>query len=39
MHLDVLAAVQFQDNWLQVLQTTFMRHAFLGGSMVRSPPA
>ncbi|KQS63944.1 metal ABC transporter permease [Modestobacter sp. Leaf380] len=34
MHLDVLAAVQFQDNWLQVLQTTFMRHAFLGGSMV-----
>ncbi len=34
MHLDVLAAVQFQDNWLQVLQTTFMRHALLGGSMV-----
>ncbi len=30
----ILAAVQFQSNWLDVLQTTFMRHAFLGGTMV-----
>ncbi|GAA4728288.1 metal ABC transporter permease [Modestobacter marinus] len=26
--------VTFQENWLQVLQTTFMQHALLGGSMV-----
>lgn len=26
--------VTFQDNWLQVLQTTFMQHALIGGSMV-----
>jgi zinc/manganese transport system permease protein len=29
-----LAAVQFQENWVQVLQTTFMQHAFLGGTLV-----
>ncbi|WP_222194538.1 metal ABC transporter permease [Modestobacter italicus] len=26
--------VTFQENWLQVLQTTFMQHALIGGSMV-----
>jgi len=31
---DLLAAVEFQSNWLQVLQTSFMQHAFLGGTMV-----
>ncbi|MCW2696190.1 MAG: Zinc transporter permease [Modestobacter sp.] len=31
---DGLAAVEFQTNWLQVLQTDFMQHAFLGGTMV-----
>jgi zinc/manganese transport system permease protein len=32
----VLAAprVEFQSNWLQVLQTGFMQHAFLGGTLV-----
>jgi zinc/manganese transport system permease protein len=28
------AAVTFQSNWLQVLQTTFMQHAFIGGTLV-----
>ncbi len=32
--IDVLAAVQFQENWVQVLQTTFMQHAFVGGTLV-----
>jgi zinc/manganese transport system permease protein len=31
---DLLAAVGFQPNWLDVLQTTFMRHALIGGSFV-----
>lgn len=26
--------MRFQENWLQVLQTTFMQHAFIGGTMV-----
>jgi zinc/manganese transport system permease protein len=26
--------VEFQSNWLQVLQTSFMQHAFLGGTLV-----
>ena len=26
--------VEFQSNWLQVLQTGFMQHAFLGGTLV-----
>ena len=34
MTTDVVAAVQFQSNWLQVLQTSFMQHAFLGGTLV-----
>ena len=29
-----LLAVQFQSNWLDVLQTTFMRNALIGGSLV-----
>jgi zinc/manganese transport system permease protein len=32
--MTALAAVQFQSNWLEVLQTSFMRHAFVGGSFV-----
>jgi zinc/manganese transport system permease protein len=32
--IEVLAAVEFQDNWLQVLQTSFMQHAFAGGTLV-----
>ena len=31
---DALAGVRFQQNWLQVLQTTFMQHALIGGSLV-----
>ncbi|MGY1749345.1 metal ABC transporter permease [Modestobacter sp. SYSU DS0511] len=26
--------VRFQENWLQVLQTSFMQHALIGGSLV-----
>ena len=29
-----IADVSFQSDWLDVLRTTFMRHAFLGGSLV-----
>jgi len=29
-----LAAVQFQSNWLQILQSPFMVHALIGGSLV-----
>jgi zinc/manganese transport system permease protein len=29
-----LAAVQFQSNWLQILQSPFMQHALIGGSLV-----
>jgi zinc/manganese transport system permease protein len=29
-----LLAVEFQSNWLDVLQTTFMRNALIGGSLV-----
>jgi zinc/manganese transport system permease protein len=29
-----LAAVQFQPNWLEVLQAPFMQHALVGGSLV-----
>ena len=29
-----LAAVQFQTNWLQILQSQFMVHALIGGSLV-----
>lgn len=29
-----LAAVEFQSNWLDVLQAPFMRHALIGGSLV-----
>jgi zinc/manganese transport system permease protein len=27
-------AVEFQSNWLDILQTSFMRHALIGGSLV-----
>ena len=30
----VLATAQFQPNWLEVLQTSFLRNALLGGSLV-----
>ncbi|SSC23165.1 ABC transporter, TroCD-like, partial [Klenkia terrae] len=26
--------VRYQENWLQILQTTFMQHALVGGSLV-----
>jgi zinc/manganese transport system permease protein len=29
-----LASVQFQSNWLEVLQSPFMQHALIGGSFV-----
>src|SRR4051795_12996105 len=28
------AAVQFQSNWLEILQSPFMQHALIGGSLV-----
>jgi zinc/manganese transport system permease protein len=31
---DLLAGIGFQPNWLAILQTTFMQHALIGGSMV-----
>jgi zinc/manganese transport system permease protein len=31
---DLLAEVGFQPGWLDILQTTFMRHALIGGSLV-----
>jgi zinc/manganese transport system permease protein len=30
----VLAAVGYQSDWLDILQSTFMRHAFAGGTLV-----
>jgi zinc/manganese transport system permease protein len=30
----LLAAVGFQSNWLEILQSTFMRNALIGGSLV-----
>jgi zinc/manganese transport system permease protein len=32
--MSALAAVEFQSNWQEVLQTPFMRHALIGGSLV-----
>jgi zinc/manganese transport system permease protein len=29
-----LASVEFQDNWLEILQSPFMRNALIGGSLV-----
>jgi zinc/manganese transport system permease protein len=29
-----LAAVQFQSNWLEIMQSPFMQHALIGGSLV-----
>jgi len=29
-----LLAVEFQENWLEVLQSSFMRNALIGGSLV-----
>ena len=31
---DFLAGIGFQSDWLEVLGTTFMRHALIGGSLV-----
>lgn len=31
---DLLSSVGFQPNWLDVLRTTFMQHALIGGSLV-----
>jgi zinc/manganese transport system permease protein len=32
--MKALAAVQFQSNWLQILQSPFLQHALIGGSLV-----
>src|SRR3954466_11646683 len=32
--MSALASVQFQSNWVEILQSPFMQHALLGGSMV-----
>jgi zinc/manganese transport system permease protein len=32
--MKALASVQFQSNWVQILQSPFMQHALLGGSLV-----
>ena len=29
-----LAAVEFQSNWLEIMQSPFMQHALIGGSLV-----
>jgi zinc/manganese transport system permease protein len=31
---DFLAGIGFQSDWLEILGTTFMRHALIGGSLV-----
>lgn len=32
--MTALASLEFQSDWLEVLQTPFMRHALIGGSLV-----
>jgi zinc/manganese transport system permease protein len=32
--MSALASVEFQSDWLQILQSPFMRHALIGGSLV-----
>ena len=32
--MGLLAAVGYQSNWIDILQTSFMRHAFVGGTLV-----
>jgi zinc/manganese transport system permease protein len=32
--MSAFASVQFQSNWLQILQSPFMQHALIGGSLV-----
>jgi zinc/manganese transport system permease protein len=32
--VSALASLEFQSDWLEVLQTPFMRHALIGGSLV-----
>jgi zinc/manganese transport system permease protein len=32
--MTALAAVEFQSNWLEILQSSFMQHALIGGSLV-----
>jgi zinc/manganese transport system permease protein len=32
--MNVLAGVEFQSNWLEVLGSSFMQHALIGGSLV-----
>ena len=33
--MSVLAAAGWQSDWVDVLNTEFMRHAFLAGTLVR----
>ena len=30
----MVAAAGYQSNWVDILQTSFMRHAFVGGTLV-----
>jgi zinc/manganese transport system permease protein len=32
--MKALAAVEFQSNWLEIMQSSFMQHALIGGSLV-----
>jgi zinc/manganese transport system permease protein len=32
--MKALASVEFQSNWLEILQSSFMQHALIGGSLV-----
>ena len=32
--MSALAGVEFQSNWLEILQSSFMQHALIGGSLV-----
>jgi zinc/manganese transport system permease protein len=32
--MKALASVQFQSNWLEILQSPFLQHALIGGSLV-----
>ena len=36
--MPVVAAVGYQSNWVDILQTSFMRHAFVGGTLVVIAP-
>ena len=32
--MSAVLAVEFQSNWLEVLQSSFMRNALIGGSLL-----